>query len=96
MPIYHIDDSSQLQKGWYWLCVRGELEMERDCDILTPSSSDHSSTSSSFYWAAQPWVLKAQTLCLELVLTPRASYLQLQLQLELLELTATDWNSNSN
>ena len=25
-----------------------------DCNILTPSSSDHSSTSSSFCWAAQP------------------------------------------
>ena len=25
-----------------------------DCNILTPSSSGHSSTSSSFSWAAQP------------------------------------------
>ena len=31
-----------IQKGWCWLCVRGELET--DCHILTPSSSDHSST----------------------------------------------------
>ena len=37
-------------------------------------------------WAAQPGSLRAQALCLELVLTPRASYLQLELQLEL-ELT---------
>ena len=53
-----------------------------DCPILTPSSSDHSSTSSSFCWAAQPWVLRAQALCLKLVLTP-ASYIQLELQLQL-------------
>ena len=37
-----------IQKGWYWLCVRSELEMETDCYILTQSfSCDHSSTSSS-------------------------------------------------
>ena len=74
--------SKGLRKGWCWLCVRGELETERDCHILTPSSSDHGSTSSSFCWAAQPWVLRAQALCLEQVLTP-VSYLQLELQLEL-------------
>ena len=34
--------------------MRGELETERDCHILTPSSSDHSSTSSSICWAVQP------------------------------------------
>ena len=67
--------SKGLWKGWCWLCVRGELEMERDCHILTPSSSDHSSSSSSFCWAAQLSVLRAQ-----------ASYLQLELQLQL-ELT---------
>ena len=72
-----------IRKGWYWLCVRGELETVTDCHILTQSSSDHSSTSSSFCWAAQPWVQRAQALCLELVLTP-ASFLQLELQLELL------------
>ena len=39
-----------------------------DCNILTPSSSGHSSTSSSFCWAAQlgSWGPKP---CLELVLT---------------------------
>ena len=36
------------RKGWCWLCVRGELEMGTDCYILTPSSSDHSSTSFAF------------------------------------------------
>ena len=46
--------SKGLRKGWYWLCVRGGLETGTDCYILTPSSSDHSSTSSSFCWAAQP------------------------------------------
>ena len=35
--------------GWCWLCVRGELETETDCHILTPSSSDHSSTSFAFW-----------------------------------------------
>ena len=35
------------QKGWCWLCVRGELETGTDCYILTQSSSDYSSTSSS-------------------------------------------------
>ena len=40
-----------------------------DCNILTPSSSGHSSTSSSFCLAAQPGVLRAQALCWELVLT---------------------------
>ena len=40
-----------------------------DCNILTPTSSDYSSTSFSFCWAAQPGVLRAQALCWELVLT---------------------------
>ena len=31
-----------------------------DCNILTPSSSDYSSTPFSFCWAAQPGVLRAQ------------------------------------
>ena len=39
--------SKELQKGWCWLCVRGELETESDCHILTPSSSDYSSTHSA-------------------------------------------------
>ena len=46
--------SKGLRKGWYWLCVRGELESETDCNTLTPSYSDYSSISSSFCWAAQP------------------------------------------
>ena len=64
------------------MCERGELETETDCHILTPGSSDHSSTSFAFWPAAQPGSLRAQALCLELVITP-ASYLQLELQLEL-------------
>ena len=71
-----------IRKGWCFLCVRGELETEKDCHILTPSSSDHSSTSFAFWWAAQPWFLRSQALCLELVLTPE-SYIQVELQLEL-------------
>ena len=35
------------RKGWCWLCVWGELERGTDCYVLTPSSSDHSSTPSS-------------------------------------------------
>ena len=41
------------------LCVRGELETEQNCNILTPSSSGYSSTSFSFSWAAQPRALRA-------------------------------------
>ena len=37
------------RKGWCWLCVRGELETGTDYYILTPSSSDHSSTYSAFW-----------------------------------------------
>ena len=42
------------------LCVRGELDTEQNCNILTPSSSVFSSTSFSFCWAVQPGVLRAQ------------------------------------
>ena len=45
--------SHLFSKGWCWLCVRGELETGTDCYILTPSSSDHSSTSSHSGCAAQ-------------------------------------------
>ena len=40
-----------------------------ECNILTPSTSDYSSTSFSFCWAAQPGVLRAKALCWELVLS---------------------------
>ena len=40
-----------------------------DCNVSTPSSSDYSSTSFSFCWAAQPGSWGPQALCLELVLT---------------------------
>ena len=53
-----------LQKGWCWLCVRGELETGTYCYILTQSSSDYSSTSSLFllgcstvgHWGPKPSV----------------------------------------
>ena len=49
-----------------------------DCYILTPSSSDYSSISFSFCWAAQPGVLSAQALSWELVLTAsNCNWLQL-------------------
>ena len=38
-----------LWKAWCFLCVRGELETGIDCYILTPSSSNHSSTSFAFW-----------------------------------------------
>ena len=37
------------RKDWCFLCVRGKLETGIDCYILPQSSSDHSSTSSSFW-----------------------------------------------
>ena len=76
-----------IRKGWCWLCVRGELETETDCHILTQSSSrDHSSTSFAFWLGCSTvghWWPKA--LCLPLALT-LASCPRLQLRLEL-----TDW-----
>ena len=58
------------------LSVRGELETEQNCNILTPpNSSGYSSMSFSFPWAAQPgaWGL---SLSWDMVLIP-ASSLQL-------------------
>ena len=61
--------------------------MGTDCYILTQSSYDHSSTSSSFYWAAQPWVTEGPSL-----LSAAGSHSGI--------LSPTDsncnWNSNSN
>ena len=73
-----------LRKGWCWLCVRGELETRIDCYILTQSSSDHSSTSSSFCWAAQLWVTEGPSL-----LSGGGSHSE-----DLLSLTATGTDSN--
>ena len=47
-----------------------------NCNILTPSSFVFSSTSFSFYWAAQPGALRANSPLLGLVLST-TSYLQL-------------------
>ena len=70
------------------VCRRGELETERDCYVLTPSSSDHSSTSSSFCWAAQPWVLWAQAHVWSII-SPTAT------GTDRFELTASNSNCNS-
>ena len=43
-----------LQKGWCWLCVRGELETEQTATCWPHVPLFYSSTSSSFCWAAQP------------------------------------------
>ena len=37
------------RESWCWLCARDELETGTDCYVLTQSSSDHSSTSFSFW-----------------------------------------------
>ena len=58
--------SKGLRKGYR---VRGELETGQNCNILTPSSSSHSSASFSFSWAAQPGAW-GPSLCWDLVLTP--------------------------
>ena len=80
--------SKGLRKGWCWLCVRGELETGTDCYILTQSSSDHSSTSFSFwlncstvgYWDRKPSVCK--------LIHRLASYPPTN--------SNCDWNSNCN
>ena len=80
------------QKGWCWLCVRGELEMGTDCNILTQSSSDHSSTSSS------SWLGLFNRVSLRATSPQSASWFShrhlvpnwLQLQLELEQ----NWNLN--
>ena len=57
-----------------------------DCSILTPSSSDYSSTSFSFCWAAQSGVLRATS-----PLSRAGSHcLELQLELQLTELQLTE------
>ena len=49
-----------IRNGMKWLCVRGELEIEQNCNILTPSSSGYSSSSFSSGRAAQLGALTAQ------------------------------------
>ena len=54
------------------LCVRGELETEQNCNILTPNSSCYHSLSFPFSWAAQPgawW----PSICWDMVLIPASS-----------------------
>ena len=46
-----------LRKGYMW---EVSLWLNRDCNILTPSSSVFSSISFSFCWAVQPGALRAQ------------------------------------
>ena len=46
-----------LRKGY---CVRGDLETEPNCNILTPSTSCYNSSSFSSCGAAQPGALRAQ------------------------------------
>ena len=75
-----------LERGCF-LCVRGELETGTDCYILTPSSSDHSSTffaiwlscSTVGHWGPKPIVWSWFSLRWH----PISNWLQLQLQLNL-------------
>ena len=71
-----------IRKGWCFSCVRGELETETDCHILTPSSSDNSSTSFAFWLGCSTVGPEGPSPLSVAVLTP-ASYLQLEVQLEL-------------
>ena len=66
----HTSFSKGLRKGWYWLCVRGELETEQNCNILTLIL-----LSITVFLVAQPggW---GPSLCWYMILIP-ASYLQL-------------------
>ena len=54
--------SKRLRKGCVW---EVSWRWNRDCNILIPSSSDYSSTSSSFCWAAQSgsWGPKPSVWC---------------------------------
>ena len=51
------------------LCVRGELETEQTATYWPPVPLTITALLFSFCWAVQPGVLRAQTLCWELVLT---------------------------
>ena len=44
------------QKGWCWLCVRGQLETGTDCYILTQVLLTLAALLSHLSWVAQPWV----------------------------------------
>ena len=54
------------------LSVRGELETEQNCNILTPNSSGYRSISFLFSWAAQPGAW-GPSLCWDVVLIPATS-----------------------
>ena len=84
--------SHSIRKGWCWLCVRSELETGTDCYILT-QSSDHSSTSSSFWLGCSTvgyWGPKA--LSLQAVHTlASCPQLERQLKLELTQAVCGTW-----
>ena len=60
--------SKGLQKGCESIACKRWVGDGTDCNILTQSSSDYSSISSSFRWAAQSGVTEGRKPCLELVL----------------------------
>ena len=51
--------TKELRKGYVW---EVSWRLNKNCNILTPSSSDYNSTSFSFFWAAQLRPLRAQRL----------------------------------
>ena len=51
--------TKRLQKVYVW---EVSWRLNKDCNILTPSSSGYSGTSFSFSWVAQPGALRAQPL----------------------------------
>ena len=73
----NISQTLYSQKGWCWLCVRGELETGTDCYILTQVLLTIGALLSYSVGLLNRGSLRAQALCLELVLTPLASYLKL-------------------
>ena len=82
-----------LERGCF-LCVRGELETGTDCYILIPSSSDHSSTSFTFWLGCSTEGHRGpKALSLQAVLT-QASCPQLQLELELTQAVCGTWLYN--
>ena len=77
--------------------MRGELETGRDCNILTQSFSDHSSTSSAFWlgystvghWGSASWFS-----CWYLVPNWLQLQLEFELQLELIQAVCGTWLYN--
>ena len=84
-----------LRKGWYWLCVRGELETEQTAKYW-PQVPLTIAAFLPLLLGCSTGVLSAQALCQELVLTPRATTTgtELQLELQLIQTVCGTWLYN--